>query len=52
MPGPGDPNDKPGLADVIKLFKDNFSAGTWELAFRETVRVSLNYLYDDKNNGH
>lgn len=42
------PPDKPGLEDTIAAFKKNFSAGTWEQAFFETVRVNLNYNYTEQ----
>lgn len=51
MPNPGDPGDKPGLAEVIALYKLNFSDANWQAAFIATVKVNLNYMYTE-NDGH
>jgi hypothetical protein len=44
---PGNPPDKPGLAEVIELYKTNFG-DTWQQLFRDTVHVSLAYQYSEK----
>jgi hypothetical protein len=43
------PPDKPGLAEVIQLYKDNFGEAEWKQAFISTVQVRLNYEYKEKD---
>lgn len=53
MPGPGDPNDKPGIEHIIAIYKAEFGAAEWKSYFMGTVKVNLNYEYkDSSDNGH
>lgn len=54
MPGepPDPPHDHPGVEHIIAVYKREFGS-EWGTMFHDTVKVNLNYEYQDsEHDGH